>query len=202
MRFNSPDSISPFGRGGINVYSYCGGDPINRFDPNGRNWQALIKLFNTNIAKNTSRTGMSPHTRNAIKTTRKRMKAWPLTERATELNQTPEKYLVNYLKQVSNLEPSDYPNFNNIPNIKPSEFKGAVAGAYKKIANIKYKLSIKYDLRDIQNITYIDDVFKRHNNAISQQNDFISQLKSKFAPPAYDEFAQPSYFDSAKDIRT
>ena len=35
MRFNSPDSLSPFGLGGINAYGYCGGDPVNRHDPSG-----------------------------------------------------------------------------------------------------------------------------------------------------------------------
>ncbi|WP_052893326.1 RHS repeat-associated core domain-containing protein [Pseudomonas lundensis] len=35
MRFNSPDSWSPFGRGGINSYGYCGEEPINRVDRNG-----------------------------------------------------------------------------------------------------------------------------------------------------------------------
>lgn len=35
MRFNSPDSLSPFGAGGINPYTYCLGDPINRSDPSG-----------------------------------------------------------------------------------------------------------------------------------------------------------------------
>ena len=35
MRFNGPDSFSPFGRGGLNSYAYCLGDPINRSDPNG-----------------------------------------------------------------------------------------------------------------------------------------------------------------------
>lgn len=35
MRFNSPDSWSPFGRGGLNPYAYCGGDPVNRVDPTG-----------------------------------------------------------------------------------------------------------------------------------------------------------------------
>jgi RHS repeat-associated protein len=35
MRFNSPDSLSPFGRGGLNAYAYCQGDPINRGDPTG-----------------------------------------------------------------------------------------------------------------------------------------------------------------------
>ena len=35
MRFNSPDELSPFGEGGINWYAYCGGDPINLYDPTG-----------------------------------------------------------------------------------------------------------------------------------------------------------------------
>ena len=35
MRFNSPDSLSPFGEGGLNAYAYCVGDPINRVDPSG-----------------------------------------------------------------------------------------------------------------------------------------------------------------------
>ncbi|MFJ2332401.1 RHS repeat-associated core domain-containing protein [Pseudomonas helleri] len=41
MRFNSPDSWGPFGRGGINSYGYAGGDPINRVDPSGHFWRAL-----------------------------------------------------------------------------------------------------------------------------------------------------------------
>jgi RHS repeat-associated protein len=35
MRFHSPDSASPFGRGGINSYAYVLGDPINNLDPSG-----------------------------------------------------------------------------------------------------------------------------------------------------------------------
>lgn len=36
MRFNSPDSLSPFGKGGRNCYAYCEGDPVNRRDPTGK----------------------------------------------------------------------------------------------------------------------------------------------------------------------
>jgi RHS repeat-associated protein len=35
MRFNSPDSWSPFARGGLNTYAYCQGDPINMTDRSG-----------------------------------------------------------------------------------------------------------------------------------------------------------------------
>jgi RHS repeat-associated protein len=35
MRFHSPDSLSPFGEGGVNAYAYCLGDPVNYLDPDG-----------------------------------------------------------------------------------------------------------------------------------------------------------------------
>ncbi|MCF5505285.1 sugar-binding protein, partial [Pseudomonas syringae] len=35
MRFHSPDSLSPFGDGGLNAYAYCVGDPVNYLDPDG-----------------------------------------------------------------------------------------------------------------------------------------------------------------------
>ncbi|WP_281869089.1 RHS repeat-associated core domain-containing protein [Pseudomonas sp. BR1R-5] len=43
MRFGSPDLLSPFGRGGINAYSFCSGDPINNTDPSGRFALSMIK---------------------------------------------------------------------------------------------------------------------------------------------------------------
>jgi RHS repeat-associated protein len=46
MRFNSPDSLSPFGEGGLNAYAYCAGDPVNRVDPTGHIGVAgLVRLF-------------------------------------------------------------------------------------------------------------------------------------------------------------
>ncbi|HYQ48917.1 MAG TPA: RHS repeat-associated core domain-containing protein [Pseudomonas sp.] len=40
-RFLSPDAFSPFGRGGINAYAYCNGDPINYFDDSGNMRKAM-----------------------------------------------------------------------------------------------------------------------------------------------------------------
>jgi RHS repeat-associated protein len=46
MRFNSPDSLSPFVEGGINAYAYCAGDPVNLVDPSGHipHW-LFVKRF-------------------------------------------------------------------------------------------------------------------------------------------------------------
>ncbi|WNN46316.1 RHS repeat-associated core domain-containing protein [Winslowiella toletana] len=45
LRFNCPDSYSPFGAGGINPYGWCAGDPINRADPDGHSsWQSWLGI--------------------------------------------------------------------------------------------------------------------------------------------------------------
>lgn len=55
MRFNSPDSWSPFGEGGINAYAYCAGDPVNRTDPTGHSWLSLFKGIGNKLGRTPSR---------------------------------------------------------------------------------------------------------------------------------------------------
>ena len=44
-RFICPDSLSPFGAGGINPYVYCSDDPVNHTDPTGHiSWQGTLGI--------------------------------------------------------------------------------------------------------------------------------------------------------------
>ncbi|QCI11380.1 RHS repeat-associated core domain-containing protein [Pseudomonas putida] len=71
MRFQAPDSLSPFGEAGINSYAYCLGDPINNADPSGHisaiQLQAARNAF-TPPSRNASRPSVaSPRSRLAKK---------------------------------------------------------------------------------------------------------------------------------------
>lgn len=47
MRFLSPDTLSPFGKGGRNAYAYCEGDPTNNVDTSGHMLRKVRKFFNS-----------------------------------------------------------------------------------------------------------------------------------------------------------
>ncbi|WP_082378011.1 RHS repeat-associated core domain-containing protein [Pseudomonas sp. RIT-PI-q] len=88
MRFNSPDSWSPFGKGGVNAYAYCGGDPFNRGDETGHAWwifRPVVKLFRTIFqSKKTTNPVSKPSHDASIQT------AKPLPKQPTQLPSTNE----------------------------------------------------------------------------------------------------------------
>lgn len=51
MRFHSPDNMSPFGKGGLNGYAYCEGEPILRSDPDGHFFKWFSSFFSSYIMK-------------------------------------------------------------------------------------------------------------------------------------------------------
>ena len=74
MRFNSPDSWSPFGEGGINAYAYCDNDPLNKTDATGH-LPSLVKSVLRSV-----------HLISPSATSKKTMKL--LNQRIKETNQT------------------------------------------------------------------------------------------------------------------
>jgi RHS repeat-associated protein len=57
MRFNSADTWSPFGKGGLNCYAYCLGDPVNYDDPTGH-----MRRFLKFVRRSRSRSPSPPRT--------------------------------------------------------------------------------------------------------------------------------------------
>ncbi|VVO77538.1 hypothetical protein PS838_01623 [Pseudomonas fluorescens] len=71
MRFNSPDSLSPFGKGGLNAYAYCGGEPVLVRDPTGRwgirsVWKGLKNLVGKKPRKMKTPTAAAAHDTTAL----------------------------------------------------------------------------------------------------------------------------------------
>ena len=72
MRFNSPDSWSPFGEGGVNAYAYCT-DPVMMQDPTGHVWQwtkpvlRAFKIIRTTKQTNAKILSLAEKTADAIK---------------------------------------------------------------------------------------------------------------------------------------
>jgi RHS repeat-associated protein len=56
MRFLSPDRFSPFGRGGLNAYAYCLGDPVNLQDPSGQGPESKPRRFSGKMGRKLSPT--------------------------------------------------------------------------------------------------------------------------------------------------
>jgi RHS repeat-associated protein len=102
MRFNSPDSWSPFGEGGLNAYGYCVGDPVNRSDVTGHSagW-ALVRESISRIAKIGSTTKPpTPAWGGALPGTAKRISPIQAPQLTSRLNDMPNEILAKIFDQV------------------------------------------------------------------------------------------------------
>ncbi|SFB33074.1 RHS repeat-associated core domain-containing protein [Pseudomonas sp. NFIX10] len=116
MRFNSPDSWSPFGEGGVNAYVYCNGEPTNQTDPTGHFsffkgirslWRNLFKSSKTHYKyeaqlaqRNATQKGLKLErieSELVLKTSELEEMKVKLTQTASELEATKTKHLVEYI---------------------------------------------------------------------------------------------------------
>jgi RHS repeat-associated protein len=101
MRFNSPDSWSPFGEGGLNAYAYCGGNPVTRRDPNGHTWLAAFFKYLDGTLNASS--NISHPTQQLSKTTRRLLSEsaeslggeQKITDIANSQGRNPVEFLIN-----------------------------------------------------------------------------------------------------------
>lgn len=76
MRFKAADSLSPFDKGGLNAYAYCGGDPVNRTDTNGHFFNAagvalrIMGMFSNTLTIAYNFLGPAPVNRIGVNATR------------------------------------------------------------------------------------------------------------------------------------
>ena len=90
MRFNSPDSWSPFGKGGLNAYGYCGGEPVLRLDRNGHQWGFIKAPLRT----------LGFRTSNKL-------------QLANRFNSNPSNFRIEPTTMFSRAKPGSHPDFNS-----------------------------------------------------------------------------------------
>ena len=120
MRFNCPDSWSPFGEGGLNAYAYCLGDPVNRYDPTGHISPFFEKLFGAPTAGNlppATRTALPPSITQSIPAAETNTSffqgMWKTTKQSLSRNSTPSdkpmsparQHVENVTSNVDNSQP-------------------------------------------------------------------------------------------------
>jgi len=198
MRFNSPDSLSPFGKGGFNAYAYCGGDPRNRTDPTGHNFLApLLKKILIKVPNMIDDFDIQLMQRELTKTAKEGFK---LPGASEGIVPSSERELINQTVIIQNNKISKLHK-----NIKTLSDKPDHPG---KIENLE-KMMAKGDrrIRTLQLFkeyaTSKNDLLKPMiNNRITKQTE-LKQLLLRDQPPSYESLFPNTnkISDSIKTIR-
>jgi RHS repeat-associated protein len=174
MRFNRPDRMSPFGKGGLNYYAYCSGDPINRSDESGHvSMRLAVKLLQwreravTRVARraNLENIGIDGFKSLSKYLSRSDMDSVSLVsnkigELASETSLSNLKtYLVSHQKNLHQIRRNEVMSTAGTNRVSPAEWlridvdlpglKGIGSGAFKKLdASVKGPKSLaKYSNR-------------------------------------------------------
>ncbi|MDO7895280.1 RHS repeat-associated core domain-containing protein [Pseudomonas citrulli] len=159
MRFHSPDTLSPFGEGGLNAYMYCVGDPINHVDPTGHSiFGFFSRGFRGLIGSNRPTTttpegqnlpgvlGLNPHKKNRStsllpirrKDVHRLMDRADLQlERALQVKGDPNKYSEYLMQYDKNFEAYNFARRNLGERLITKYGRAAAKYSSQELANLK-----------------------------------------------------------------
>lgn len=225
MRFNSPDSWSPFGAGGVNAYMYCAGEPINRQDPSGHRFFGMFgrslsprriqrdRDFLTPIFENLSgrvlmsggREALHPQTISSMESAlAKYGGARRLQSRALRWGQSPEELVIYRMREMQYKKISKNPSKKQLDCLSPKERAKRISRAELKINEISNELQVLTDIMDGAGPDVSRDARGVWENRMILHNDKADLLKDLGgrAPP-YESltFEPPPTFDEAMHIR-
>lgn len=202
MRFISPDRSSPFGKGGLNAYAYCGGDPVNRTDPSGQSFLGpMVKYMNDRVIKFGGRSGLSPLTIKSLKKTKNNLGGKKLIKHnAAIMSISPEEYLVRQMPEMQPHYISPHPPPSELLSLTPKKQNKLIASTKKTLSKLENKKTVQQDLVNglaphigIDALALLDDSI----SAISHESELLTILTPS-PPPPYDP---PPPFDEGMRIR-
>lgn len=174
MRFICPDSWCPFGKGGLNAYAYCGGDPMNQVDPTGHFMvAAFIKSLKSAAAIHPSGVGtIKDSTKIAIYKAAEKFGGAPrVKDLAKQQGKIPETFLLeDVISRQAAKADAVFENASAL-TLSPAE----LLTTYKKLAKIK---SVYMDiLTGTKDSVYRPKELKTlHNQHVQQSNYIIRRL--------------------------
>jgi RHS repeat-associated protein len=170
MRFVSPDNWSPLGRGGLNHYAYCLGNPVSLSDPSGH---SAASIAAAKILKNTLKRSRPPP---KIASGIKKRKVLPRAKNGPDKvfdtqTKTFISYSINDGTTTMYMDSTGIKTYRiNSPTLKQLSFSSAKGRDLQKLANSsqasgKLISEIDKSIGDINLDNYINDVHFRNPNS-------------------------------------